>query len=158
MPASLTIERVDIKETIKALRRIDPEAAKEFRAGIRDVVKPTVQEIKASYPPAPLSGWRHNWNTGTFAMLPWDVGLARRNVKIKVSARRDQNNVIYISQSYPAAIMYETVSGSTVMGGRVRAKASRNMWPAVDRNAAQITNGIMDLIRKAEATVEKAVR
>ena len=46
MPASLTIERVDIKETIKALRRIDPEAAKEFRAGIRDVVKPVVQETR----------------------------------------------------------------------------------------------------------------
>ena len=158
MAASLTIERVDVKETIKALRRISPELAKEFRAGIRDVVKPVVQEIKASYPSEPLSGWRHNWNTGTFAMLPWDLAVARKSVKLKISTRRDSNNVIYISQSYPAAIMYETVSTSTVMGGRVRGKSSRNMWPAVDRNTPRITSGIMELIRKAEETVGEALR
>ncbi len=158
MPASLTIERVDIKETIKALRRIDPEAAKEFRAGIREVLKPVVQEIKMGYPPSPLSGWRHNWTPHAYAMLPWDLALARKSVKLKVSARRDSNNVVYISQSYAAAKMYETVSTSTVMGGRVRAKASRNMWPTVDRNTARITDGIFELVRKAEATVEKAVR
>ena len=159
MPAELKIERVDVKETIKALRRIDPEVAKEFRKGIRDVLKPVMQEIKTGYPPLPLSGFRYGWTPRSYAILPWDVGQARRGVKLKISTRRDNNNVVYISQGYPAAVIFEAIRQTNVpMGANLRAANQRNMWPTVDRHTASIHDGVKDLVQQAERTIAGEVR
>ena len=159
MAAELKIERVDVKETIKALRRLDPEAAKEFRKGIRDVLKPVMQDIKTGYPQLPLSGFRYSWTPRNTALLPWDLGMARKGVKLKISTRRDRNSVVYISQGYPAAIIFEAIKPSNVpMGANLRAKEPRNMWPAVDRHAAAINSGVADLVKNAEETVERDLR
>lgn len=159
MPAELKIERVYVRETIKALRQVDPEVAKEFRKGIRDVLKPVMQEIKTGYPQLPLSGFRYSWTPRSYAILPWDLGMARKGVKLKISTRRDRNSVVYISQGYPAAIIFEAIQPSNVpMGARIRAKEPRNMWPTVDRHTAAINSGVMDLVKKAEETVQGDVR
>lgn len=156
MPAELKIERVDVRETIKALRKIDPEVAKEFRKGIRDVLKPVMSEIKTGYPPLPLSGMQYKWTPRDYAILPWDVGQARRGVKLKISTRRDRNSVVYISQGYPAAVIFEAIQSSNVpLGQRIRAREPRNIWPTVDRHTEEINRGVGDLVRQAEQTVQQ---
>ena len=47
MPATMKTEVVGVKETIKALREIDPQFRKDFNKGARAVVAPMVAEAKA---------------------------------------------------------------------------------------------------------------
>ena len=51
---------IGVEETIKELRRIDPEFRKEFNRGARAVLAPTIAQIKSAYPQLPLSGWRRS--------------------------------------------------------------------------------------------------
>jgi hypothetical protein len=44
-----TSEITGVKETIKALRRIDPELRKEFNAKYKDAVSPMTNAAKAIY-------------------------------------------------------------------------------------------------------------
>jgi hypothetical protein len=52
MPATMKTEVVGVKETIKALREIDPQFRKDFNKGARAVVAPMVAEAKAGMDPA----------------------------------------------------------------------------------------------------------
>jgi hypothetical protein len=64
-------EVVGVKETIKALREIDPQFRKDFNKGARAVVAPMVAEAKARYPSLPLSGMARAWTPRQFSIFPW---------------------------------------------------------------------------------------
>jgi hypothetical protein len=70
MPATMKTEVVGVKETIKALREIDPQFRKDFNKGARAVVAPMVAEAKARYPSLPLSGMARAWTPRQFLNLP----------------------------------------------------------------------------------------
>ena len=141
--------RVDVKETIKALRRLEPEAAKEFRQGIKEVVAPMVADARSAYPELPLSGMARSW-AGRF---PWSQPAVARGVKVKTSTRRGGNSAVYITQGSPAGAIYELAGTGNTFGRNLRAKNQKVLWPAYDRNAAQIQSGVETVIKRAEQTV-----
>jgi len=157
MPVDSKIEVVGVKETIKALRKLDPEHRKEFNRGVKSVVAPMVAAAKSAYPTKPLSGMGRNWTQGASQKFPYEVGKVRSGVKVKVSTRRDTNNVVYISQGTAAGAIFE-VAGSKTPGApfnaNLRARNSRVLWPTFDRYQPAIIQGIDDLVRKAEKTVQ----
>jgi hypothetical protein len=158
MPAGATTQVIGVEETIKELRRIDPEFRKEFNRGARAVLSPTVSAIKSQYPQMPLSGMSRTWMPGSYAILPWQVSKAKSSVRAKVSTRKNRNSVIYISQGYPAAVIFETTTPSNRLGANIRSRHQRIMWPTVDKNQGQITAGIALLVAKAERTIQGKVR
>lgn len=54
-----------VKETIKLMRKVEPEMLKDMRKGIRQITQPAVSAIKSNSPKvAPLSGMANNGRTG----------------------------------------------------------------------------------------------
>ena len=157
MPVGSHIEVVGVKETIKALRQLDPEHRKEFNRGIRSVVAPMVQAAKSAYPNMPVSGMERQWQQGGRVKFPWVAPTVRTGVKVKTSTRRDKNSVVYISQGTPSGAIFEVVTTSNPLGAAIRSRNSRVLWPTYDRYAAQIQYGVSDLVRKAEITVQGMV-
>jgi len=146
----MVIRRVDAKETIKSLRQLEPEAAKEFKAGVAAAVAPTIADARANYPAMPLSGMARAWSGG----FPWVQASVGRGLKPKVSTRRQGNSVIYISQTSKAGTAFELGRADYGrLGPQLRKRYGRVLWPAYDRHAAQIEQDIAALIKKAEQTI-----
>ena len=53
-----------VKETIRALRKIDPELLKEMNKEIKGVMIP-IRDKARGYAPSPVPGNLYNWNEGT---------------------------------------------------------------------------------------------
>jgi hypothetical protein len=53
-----------VKDTVKALRKYDPELLKEMNKEIRGVMVP-IRNKARSYAPSPVPGNLYNWNEGT---------------------------------------------------------------------------------------------
>ena len=157
MPVSSSVEVVGVKETIKALRQLDPEHRKEFNRGIRGVVAPMVSAAKSAYPQMPISGMARNWSQGASQKFPYQVGKVKTGVKVKTSTRRDTNSVVYISQGTAAGAIFEVVREGNPFGRQVRARNSRVLWPTYDRFAPQILLGVGLIVKKAERTVQGMV-
>ncbi len=109
MPATIKTEVVGVKETIKALRQVDPEFRKQFNRAAKDVVAPMVAEAKSLYPQLPLSGMARPWTPKSFSIFPWQVAKVRSGVKVKTSTRRNKNAVLYVSQGEPAGVLFEGI-------------------------------------------------
>jgi hypothetical protein len=56
MPVSTTIKVVGVKDTINALRKIDPQLQKDFKAQATQIAEPAISAGKAVYTQVPLSG------------------------------------------------------------------------------------------------------
>ena len=156
MPVDATT-RVDIKDTIRDLRRLEPEAAKEFIRGAKNAVAPMIADAKGSYPELPLSGMAREWK-GKF---PWQAAAVRRGVKVKTSTRKNKASVVYVTQGTAAGAIFEvagTKNAASIFARNLRQRSGRVLWPAYDRHAAQIQADIKLLIIEAEKTIQGLVR
>jgi hypothetical protein len=63
MPVSTTIQVVGVKDTINALRKIDPQLQKDFKAQATQIAEPAISAGKAVYTQVPLSGMAYNWSS-----------------------------------------------------------------------------------------------
>ena len=156
MPVDVTT-RVDVKDTIKALRRLEPESAKEFIRGAKGAVAPMMADAKGQYPEMPLSGMARQWS-GKF---PWQASVVRRGVKVKTSTRKNKSSVVYVTQATPAGAIFEvagTKNANSNFARNLRARSGRVLWPAYDRHAGEIQTAIEALIIEAEKTVQELMR
>ena len=157
MPLGVQAEVAGVKETIKALRRVDPELRKEFNKQIKSVVAPMVAAAKSSYPDMPISGMARAWSQNGASKFPWDVRKVRSGVKVKTSTRRDKNAVVYISQGTPAGAIFEVAGTKTPaepFNANLRARSSRVLWPTYERYAPEIRIGVLKIVKDAEKTVQ----
>lgn len=157
MPGSASIEVVGVKDTIKALRQLDPELRKQFTRDIKKVVAPMVAAAKSGYPVLPMSGMARNWTQGASQKLPWEFSKVKAGVKVKTSTRRDANSVVYISQGTAAGAIFEVAGTGNRFGANLRARNSRVLWPVYDRYAGSIEAGVADIVRDAEKAVQGMV-
>lgn len=160
MPATVKTEIVGVKDTIKALRRIDPELRKEFNRDMKNVLASTVAEIKAGYPDRLMSGTVFDWTPNIergYQIFPWNASKVRRGVTVKTSTRKNKSSVVYVSQSVPGGILFETVSLNNELGRNIRTIAPRLMWPAIDRNQAEITEGVRRIVVRIGDIVQKEI-
>jgi hypothetical protein len=153
MPVGSSVEVVGVKETIKALRALDPEHKKEFVRAIKGVVQPMVSQARASYPAMPLSGMARPVGSRFF----WDAAKVKTNVKIKNSTRRDKSAVVYVTQMNPAGVIFEVAGTGNRFGQNLRPRNARVLWPTYDRNAAGILKGVGEIVKSAEKTVQGMV-
>ena len=108
MAVSTTIEFVGVKDTINALRKIDPQLQKDFKADATAIAQPAINAGKAVYKKLPLSGMKYKWTQRDRKLFPFTVAKARNGVRMRFDTRRNAVGVILIEQKDPAAAIFET--------------------------------------------------
>ena len=162
MSVSTTITVVGVKDTINALKKIDPQLQKDFRAQAKDIAAPAIAAAQAMYTQVPLSGMQYNWSQQgrTRKNFPFSVAKAKKGVQLRIDTRRNAVGVILIEQKDPAAAIFETAgrANANKLGnqlGFVGAGRTRLIGPAVYRARRGIENEMKKMILDTAAVVRK---
>lgn len=162
MSISTTITVVGVKDTINALKKIDPQLQKDFRAQATAIAAPAIKAAQDMYTQVPLSGMQYNWSQQgrTRKNFPFSVAKAKRGVKLRIDTRRNAVGVILIEQKDPAAAIFETAgrANANKLGnqlGFVGAGRTRLIGPAVYRARRGIENEMKKMILDTAAVVRK---
>jgi len=140
MPITTTIQVSGVKETINALKSIDPQLQKDFKAQANEIAAPAIKAAQDMYSQIPLSGMQRNW-TGKGRdrkNFPFSVAKAKSGVRLRIDTRRNAVGVILIEQKDPAAAIFETAgrANANKLGdqlGFVGPGRTRLIGPAVYR-------------------------
>jgi hypothetical protein len=157
-----TSEIEGVKETIKALRRIDPELRKEFNAKYKDAVSPMTNAAKAIYDDQRFpSGTKRTWAPGGRKIFPLTAAKAKTGVKPKINTSYRGGTALYVMQANPAAAVFDIAGRSTGLGSAFSAKfgrdPSRVMWPVAERHEKQVKKNVEELVKETTKTVQKLV-
>ena len=136
MTVNTTVSVVGVKETINALKKIDPQLQKDFRAQANEIAQPAINAAKDVYTQVPLSGMQYKWNSRGRQLFPFSVAKAKSGVKLRIDTRRNAVGVILIEQKDPATAIFETAGRANAnrLGdqlGFVSAGRTRLIGPAV---------------------------
>lgn len=107
MPVQNTVEVVGLKETINALRKIDPQLQKDFKADAIAIAQPAITAAKSAYSQFPLSGMAYRWSDRGRKIFPFTIAGAQAGVKMRFDTRRNAVGVILIEQKNPATAVFE---------------------------------------------------
>ena len=164
MSVSTTIQVVGVKDTINALKKIDPQLQKDFRTQANEIAAPAIKAAQDMYTELPLSGMKYNWaqQGRTRKNFPFSVSKAKNGVKLRIDTRRNAVGVILIEQKDPAAAIFETAgrANPNKLGnqlGFVGAGRTRFIGPAVYRARRGIENEMKKMILDTARTVQKAL-
>lgn len=148
---SVTIENVPA--TLRMLKKIDPDLRKKVPEQIKSYAQPLLNDAKASLPTtAPLSGWNRS-------RFRWRAGTVRNGVKLQFKGTRPRNSpanswaVLRLRSTTAPGAVYDIAgrksSGRTQTGQIMirelnsrHGRASRSIWPAVEKHADEIEKGI----------------
>jgi hypothetical protein len=110
MSVSTTITVVGVKDTINALKKIDPQLQKDFRTQANEIAQPAIKAGKEVYSQVPLSGMAYNWTSPGRSRknFPFKVAKAKKGVQLRIDTRRNAVGVILVEQKDPAAAIFET--------------------------------------------------
>ena len=142
--------RVDgINKAIVVLKGMDPDIRKQFNKDAKVILRPVVDDAKSRYPANYLSGMGRSWDSGR--IFPYVQSRARAGVKVSVKQERN-GTLLKITQANPAASVIEFAkndpSGGTLsrnLTASIAGAASRVMWPAFDKHANQVADGVQKL-------------
>ena len=157
-----TPEIEGVKDTIKALRRIDPELRKEFNAKYKNAVSPMTNAAKAIYDDQRFpSGTKRTWAPGGRKIFPLTAAKAKTGVKPKINTSYRGGTALYVMQANPAPAVFDIAGRSTGLGAAFSAKfgrdPSRVMWPVAERHEKQVKKNVEELVKETTKTVQKLV-
>jgi len=151
MPVSTTIQVVGVKDTINALRKIDPQLQKDFKAQATQIADPAISAAKAVYTQVPLSGMSYGWTSNGRKVFPFTVSKAVKGVRMRFDTRRNAVGVILIEQKDPAAAIFETA-------GRANAnRLSNNLEPVTAGRTRLIGPAVYKARRKIEREMQAMI-
>ena len=162
MTVNTTISVVGVKETINALKKIDPQLQKDFRAQANEIAQPAINAAKDMYTQVPLSGMQYKWNSRGRQLFPFSVAKAKSGVKLRIDTRRNAVGVILIEQKDPATAIFETAGRANAnrLGdqlGFVGAGRTRLIGPAVYKARRGIEAQMEKMILDTARTVRQAM-
>lgn len=157
----MTTVRVDgVKNTIKGLRKIDPELRKTFNRNVKQIAKPLIDDAQTRYRTIQFpSGTARNWSQNGKQKFPLDNKRAVRGVKPKISTGRRNSSTIVVGQFDAGATIFEFADGGN-LGASFKKKnggTPRVMWPAADRTLPLVTAGMEKLVNDVEAEITRSV-
>ena len=170
MAANVRMEIVGVRETLAALKKLDPELRKATVREIKAPARVMVATAKSRVPSqAPMSGWRGG-ERGSTGFPGWND--PRRGVKLKFGGRRRSNKkwwpLLQLSQDDAAGALFD-MAGKKGGNGSPQSRQflanvsrygapSRTIWPAVEQHKDQVTASVRVALAKAEAIVNKQTR
>jgi hypothetical protein len=162
MTATTTIQVVGVKDTINALKKIDPQLQKDFRAQATSIAQPAINAAKEVYTQMPLSGMQYKWNSRGRQLFPFSVAKAKSGVKLRIDTRRNAVGVILIEQKDPATAIFETAGRANAnrLGdslGFVGAGRTRLIGPAVYKARRGVEAEMEKMILDTARTVRQAM-
>ena len=164
MTVSTTVSVVGVKDTINALRKIDPQLQKDFRTAATAIAQPAINAAQEMYSQVPLSGMAYNWTSPgrDRKNFPFSVAKAKSGVKLRIDTRRGAVGVILIEQKDPAAAIFETAgrANANKLGnqlGFVGAGRTRLIGPAVYKARRGIEAEMQKMILDTARTVRQAM-
>ena len=166
MSVKVTSNVAGAKDALKTLRKLDPEARKQFLKDAKQIAAPIVNEAKSAYPDKILSGMKYPWvdpRNGR-ALFPYTAAAARRGISVKVDTRARSKSLIKVVQRDVAASIIEK-AGSKSMGQfgsqltfRLSRRPSRVMWPVAERNLDQVSKEFEVSLKEVEREIERMLR
>jgi len=166
-----------VPETLRALRRIDPDLRREVPDQIKNAeeVRGLVQAIRNKQPSGPpVSGWARWKSTryGATKAIRWQPGNIRRQINVQFRGTRPRGApagswpVLRIRSTHGAQAAFEMMGreseGKTDSGEilirAVRARyghASRTIWPTVEQYANRVERAIETSFRDYAKTANK---
>ena len=162
MPVSTTIQVVGVKDTINALRKIDPQLQKDFKAQATQIAEPAISAGRAVYTQVPLSGMQYSWTSNGRKVFPFTVSKAVKGVRMRFDTRRNAVGVILIEQKDPAAAIFETAGRANANRlsnnlEPVTAGRTRLIGPAVYKARKKIEREMQAMILDTIRTVQKDI-
>ena len=162
MAVSTTIEVVGVKDTINALRKIDPQLQKDFKTDATAIAQPAINAGKAVYKDLPLSGMKYKWTQRDRKLFPYTTAKAVNGVRMRFDTRRNAVGVILIEQKDPAAAIFETAgrANANKLGnalGFVGAGRTRLLGPAIYKARRGIEAEMQKMIIKTIRTVQSEI-
>ena len=162
MTVNTTVSVVGVKETINALKKIDPQLQKDFRAQAPSIAQPAINAAKDMYTQMPLSGMAYKWSSRGRQLFPFSVAKAKSGVKLRIDTRRNAIGVILIEQKDPATAIFETAGRANAnrLGdqlGFVGAGRTRLIGPAVYKARRGIETQMEKMILDTARTVRQAM-
>ena len=162
MTVNTTVSVVGVKETINALKKIDPQLQKDFRAQATSIAQPAINAAKDVYTQVPLSGLQYKWSSRGRQLFPFTVAKAISGVKLRIDTRRNAVGVILIEQKDPATAIFETAGRANAnrLGdqlGFVGAGRTRLIGPAVYKARRGIESEMEKMILDTARTVRRAM-
>jgi hypothetical protein len=162
MSVSTTIQVVGVKDTINALRKIDPQLQKDFRAQANEIAKPAIDAAKDKYTQVPLSGMAYKWSSKGRQLFPFTVAKAKNGVKLRIDTRRNAVGVILIEQKDPATAIFETAGRANANRlsdqlGFVGTGRTRLIGPAVYKARRGIEKEMEKMILETASVVRRSL-
>ena len=162
MTVNTTIQVSGVKETINALKKIDPQLQKNFRAKANEIAQPAINAAKDVYTQVPLSGMAYKWSSRGRQLFPFSVAKAKSGVKLRIDTRRNAVGVILIEQKDPATAIFETAGRANAnrLGdelGFVSAGRTRLIGPAVYKARRGVEAEMEKMILDTARTVRQAM-
>jgi hypothetical protein len=162
MSASVTIQVVGVKDTINALKKIDPQLQKDFRIKANEIAQPAINAAKDVYTQVPLSGMAYKWSSRGRLVFPFKVDKAKSGVKLRIDTRRNAVGVILIEQKDPATAIFETAgrANENKLGnqlGFVGPGRTRLIGPAVYKARRGVETEMEKMILDTARTVRQAM-
>ena len=162
MTVNTTITVSGVKETINALKKIDPQRHKDFRAQAAEIALPAINAAKDVYTQVPLSGMSYKWSSRGRQLFPFSVDKAKNGVKLRIDTRRNAVGVILIEQKDPATAIFETAGrlNANRLGdqlGFVGPGRTRLIGPAVYKARRGVEAEMEKMILDTARTVRQAI-
>lgn len=157
MAETVRIEVDGVKDTLRMLRRVDPELRKQFNKDARQVVKPLMDDAKQRYTRVPLSGFNRRWKDIT----PRPIGRYRSGVSFRVNTSDKRGAVFTVLQRNAAASVFDMAGrkGPNQLSRSLEragwGTASRVMWPAAESKGDQAVAELLDLVNKVASRLDR---
>lgn len=171
MPATAKTNIYGANATLKALRDLDPKAAKAITTALRKTAEPIRQQAQAMVPEIPLTNWyNYGWQNGR---LDWWSGAVRRGIAVQVKGGRQRGRIVSslvaVVNRNAAGAVFE-LAGKVNSGNRLdkglqasgHGPASRLIWKAFDdlggagKATAEIETIMKDVERQVQSALDRA--
>lgn len=163
MSEAVRFDVENVAETLRTLRKVRPELARDAVKRLKDVGRIITADAKATVPRQALSGWT-SWTTKTGSDMGWNAGKVKRGITVqqrntaerdpRTRQRRSTINVLTVTNRSGPGVLFETAGRIT----RGETRSGRAMVDAIERNYGNASRLVWAAAERNEGNVERALR